>query len=67
MEHERFDQQPERALVGDHPTIPPAMPEVRDLSNEEYDQTYASGTGGHPLPPEVLAELDDDEPGEHGG
>ena len=42
--------------------IPPAMDEVHDLTDEEYDETYASGDGGHPLPPEVLATLDGDMP-----
>ena len=41
------------------PEIPPAMgDDIRDLTDEEYRETYASGDGGHPLPPEVLAELD---------
>jgi len=46
----------------DDPSIPPAMAEVRDLTDEEYDETYASGDGGHPLPPEVLATLSGDLP-----
>jgi hypothetical protein len=38
--------------------IPPAMGDnVRDLTDEEYDETYAGGDGGHPLPPEVAATL----------
>ncbi len=41
------------------PDPPPAMPEVRDLTDEEYEQTYASGTGGHDLPPDVLTALTD--------
>jgi hypothetical protein len=44
------------------PDPPPAMPEVRDLTDEEYEQTYASGTGGHELPPDVLAALSHDDP-----
>lgn len=40
------------------PTIPPAMGKnVRDLSDKEYDKTYADGSGGHELPPEVLATM----------
>lgn len=39
------------------PSIPPAMGEVRDLTPEEYDATYADGDGGHQLPPDVLAGL----------
>lgn len=35
------------------------LAEVRDLTAEEYDATYATGSGGHELPPEVLAELDE--------
>jgi hypothetical protein len=42
----------------DHdPKHPPPMANVRDLTDEEYDRTYATGTGGHELPPDVLAEL----------
>jgi hypothetical protein len=41
----------------DDPSIPPAMDEVRDLSQEEYDQTYETGDGGHRLPPDVLEQL----------
>lgn len=43
------------------PASPPAMPEVRDLTDAEYEQTYATGTGGHELPAEVLAGLGDEE------
>ena len=39
------------------PAIPPAMTEVRDLTAEEYDATYADGTGGHELPAVVLEGL----------
>jgi hypothetical protein len=39
------------------------MPAVRDLTDEEYEQTYATGTGGHELPPDVLGALNDDDPG----
>jgi hypothetical protein len=39
------------------PEIPLAMDDVRDLSDEEYEATYADGDGGHPLPPEILKEL----------
>jgi hypothetical protein len=46
----------------DDPSIPPAMGEVRDLTPEEYDETYDSGDGGHPLPPEVLAQLNGEMP-----
>lgn len=43
---------------GDDPTIPPLIGDPgRRLTDEEYDATYASGTGGHELPPEVLATL----------
>lgn len=31
---------------------------IRELTDEEYEQTYASGSGGHELPPEVLAMLE---------
>ena len=39
--------------------VPPEGPlsDLRDLSDEEYNETYASGSGGHKLPPEILAEL----------
>jgi hypothetical protein len=47
----------EEVQMPDDPSIPPAMPVVRDLTDEEYDETYATGDGGHKLPPEVLAEL----------
>jgi hypothetical protein len=33
------------------------LPDVRDLTQEEYDATYASGSGGHKLPDEILAVL----------
>lgn len=33
------------------------MGEVRDLTAEEYDETYATGSGGHQLPPDVQARL----------
>lgn len=39
------------------PSIPPAMDPPRNLTEEEYDLTYQDGSGGHQLPPEVLAEL----------
>lgn len=39
---------------------PEALPDVRDLTDEEYAQTYADGTGGHPLPPDVLAKLEEE-------
>lgn len=39
------------------------LPEVRDLSNEEYDGTYESGSGGHELPPEILELLNIEEDG----
>jgi hypothetical protein len=41
--------------------LPPGMPDVRDLTDDEYERTYADGTGGHQLPPDVLALLDADE------
>ena len=38
--------------------IPPVLGDPgRRLSDKEYDETYASGDGGHPVPPEVLAEM----------
>jgi N-acetylmuramoyl-L-alanine amidase-like protein len=50
----------ERASQGprDDPSIPPALDVVRDLSDEEYAATYASGDGGHRLPPDLLAALE---------
>lgn len=40
------------------PSVPPALgDDVRDLTDEEYDRTYADGDGGHQLPPEVLEQL----------
>lgn len=33
----------------------------RRLADEEYNQHYASGTGGHEVPPEVLETLNQDE------
>jgi predicted esterase len=45
------------------PDIPPAMGnDVRDLTDEEYDKTYKDGSGGHELPPEVLATLQEEMP-----
>lgn len=41
----------------DETPTPPAMAEVRDLTEEEYNLTYNQGTGGHELPPEVLKTL----------
>jgi len=42
----------------DDPSIPPLIGDPgRRLTDDEYDATYDSGDGGHPLPPEVLAEL----------
>lgn len=38
--------------------IPPVIGDPgRRLSDEEYDRTYESGSGGHSVPPEVLAEM----------
>lgn len=51
----------------DDPSIPPALSVVRDLTDEEYDGTYATGDAGHELPPDVLGELElgpELEPGE---
>jgi hypothetical protein len=40
------------------PSIPPLIGDPgRRLTDEEYDETYAGGSGGHELPPEVLGEL----------
>jgi hypothetical protein len=40
------------------PAIPPLIGDPgRRLTDEEYDATYASGSGGHVLPPEVLETL----------
>jgi hypothetical protein len=36
------------------------LADIRDLTDEEYDATYQHGSGGHELPPEVLAQLNDD-------
>jgi hypothetical protein len=35
--------------------------EVEELSDDEYNATYAEGSGGHVLPPEVLEKLNKDE------
>jgi hypothetical protein len=44
--------------VSDHSSIPPAVGDPgRRLTDEEYDAHYASGSGGHELPPEVLETL----------
>lgn len=43
------------------PAPPPGMPEVRDLTDAEYERTYAYGDGGHVLSADVLAELADEE------
>ena len=42
------------------------LPEVRDLSDDEYNATYATGSGGHELPPEVLAQLNPEDPANSG-
>lgn len=56
-------------VPGHDPTIPPLIGDPgRRLSDEEYDATYASGSGGHELPPGVLDELnglDDPEANPH--
>lgn len=44
------------------PEDPAPLPDVRDMTAEEYEATYADGTGGHELPPEVLALLNPEEP-----
>lgn len=36
----------------------PDLVEIIDLTDEEYAKTYETGTGGHELPPEVLAKLE---------
>jgi hypothetical protein len=43
----------------DHdPNISPLIGDPgRKLTDEEYDATYESGSGGHVLPPEILDEL----------
>lgn len=42
----------------DDPSIPPVIGDPgRRLTDEEYDQTYETGTGGHQIPPEVAATL----------
>ncbi|HVQ96368.1 MAG TPA: hypothetical protein VMU51_35445 [Mycobacteriales bacterium] len=46
------------------PDPPPALPQIRDLTDEEYEQTYATGTGGHELAPDTLAALVPDDPGD---
>lgn len=43
--------------MADDPNIPPAMRVVRDLTDEQYDRTYASGDGGHKLPQHILEQL----------
>lgn len=38
--------------------LPPVIGDPgRRLSDEEYDATYESGDGGHPVPPEVLEQM----------
>lgn len=40
------------------PDIPPALGDnIRDLTDTEYDATYATGSGGHQLPTKVLETL----------
>lgn len=41
-------------------------PDIPELTDEEYAETYESGTGGHVLPPEVLADLNDQEGQDNG-
>lgn len=42
--------------------IPPVVGDPgRRLTDEEYNAHYESGTGGHELPPEILALLNDEE------
>lgn len=43
----------------DPTSIPPLIGDPgRRLSDKEYDATYASGDGGHPVPPEVGQHLE---------
>lgn len=39
--------------------IPPVLGDPgRRLTDKEYEETYETGDGGHPIPLDVLADLD---------
>lgn len=40
----------------------PRESEIRDLTDEEYERTYSSGSGGHELPQRILELLSHEEP-----